>query len=224
MDATQATIAYVGFWRRFIAYIIDYFLIGITLFALAAALSLVMPGLPRALTFELPFGILTTNRTVEEKSTENKSEGAKTTVTEKVVEQTVAGLWSYLYRVTETKTAADGDSSQPKTETKWQQIDPVTKQDIDTSDLGTWAFFTAFLYFAAMESSKYQATFGKMAMGAKVTDRHGARLNFPRALLRNVSKILSMITLGIGFMMAGWSQKKQGLHDMISETYVVSAW
>lgn len=80
---------------------------------------------------------------------------------------------------------------------------------------------TAMLYFALMESSTYQATLGKIVLGIKVTDVHGNRLNFSRALLRNLSKIISGIILFIGYLMILFDSKKQGLHDKIADAYVV---
>lgn len=77
-----------------------------------------------------------------------------------------------------------------------------------------------FLYFALMESSERQATLGKTLVGIKVGDINGARLSFANATGRYFAKILSALMLCIGFMMAGWDPKKQGLHDKLADTYV----
>ncbi len=77
------------------------------------------------------------------------------------------------------------------------------------------------LYFSLMESSKYQGTVGKMALGLIVTDTNGAKLDFVKALIRNLGKIISWFILCIGFIMAGFTEKKQALHDMIASTLVV---
>jgi len=77
------------------------------------------------------------------------------------------------------------------------------------------------LYFALQESSALQATLGKRAMGIKVTDGQGRRISFGRATGRFFGKILSGIILSIGFMLAGWTARKQALHDMIANTLVV---
>ena len=61
------------------------------------------------------------------------------------------------------------------------------------------------IYWVAMESSRYQASFGKLAFGMKVVDRYGNRLSMPKATGRNLLKFLSAIILFIGFMMAGWT-------------------
>jgi uncharacterized RDD family membrane protein YckC len=75
-------------------------------------------------------------------------------------------------------------------------------------------------YFTIMESSTKQATFGKIAVGIKVGDINGNRISFGNALGRYFSKIISGIILCIGFMMVGWDDRKQGLHDKIANTFV----
>jgi uncharacterized RDD family membrane protein YckC len=82
--------------------------------------------------------------------------------------------------------------------------------------LVTWA------YFALCESSAMQATPGKLAMGIRVTDDEGRRISFLRATGRHFGKIISTFTLFIGFMMAGWTERKQALHDMMASTLVVN--
>jgi uncharacterized RDD family membrane protein YckC len=77
------------------------------------------------------------------------------------------------------------------------------------------------LYFSFMESSKFQATFGKLALGLMVTDMSGGKLDFGKAFVRNLCKIISNFTLLIGYIMAGFTEKKQALHDIIAGTLVV---
>lgn len=76
-------------------------------------------------------------------------------------------------------------------------------------------------YFALMESSSYQATLGKMALGIKVTDIDGNKLTFARALGRNAAKYISAIICLIGFIIAAFTERKQALHDLIASTLVV---
>lgn len=78
------------------------------------------------------------------------------------------------------------------------------------------------VYHAVMESSQKQATLGKMALGIKVTDQNGARLSFGRATGRHFAKILSSMILAIGYFMAGFTAKRQALHDMIAGCLVVN--
>ena len=77
------------------------------------------------------------------------------------------------------------------------------------------------LYFTLMESSGKQATVGKMVLGLKVTDVNGNKLDFVKALIRNVCKLISGFILCIGYIMAGFTEKKQALHDMIASTLVL---
>jgi len=78
------------------------------------------------------------------------------------------------------------------------------------------------LYFAGMESSERQATFGKAAVSLRVTDVEGQRLSFGHATGRFFAKIISgLIPFAIGYIMAGFTEKKQALHDMIAGTLVL---
>jgi uncharacterized RDD family membrane protein YckC len=77
------------------------------------------------------------------------------------------------------------------------------------------------LYFASLESSSSQATPGKRAVGLVVTDDHGRPISLGRATGRYFAKYLSWITLGIGFLMVGWTSRKRGLHDFVADTLVV---
>lgn len=77
------------------------------------------------------------------------------------------------------------------------------------------------LYFALSESGPHQATLGKRLLSIKVIGKDGGRIGFGRASARTFSKILSYITLYIGFIMAGNTRRKRALHDLIAETYVV---
>ncbi|MEO5812948.1 MAG: RDD family protein [Rhodanobacter sp.] len=78
------------------------------------------------------------------------------------------------------------------------------------------------LYFALMESSVWQASIGKLVLGIRVTDLHGDRISLPRALGRYLAKFLSAIIVCIGFLMVAWTERKQGLHDMLAGTLVLN--
>jgi uncharacterized RDD family membrane protein YckC len=81
-----------------------------------------------------------------------------------------------------------------------------------------------FVYFSAMHSSSLQATLGKMAFGIKVTDAEGNRLGFGQAALRWFAALVSWLTLCLGFIMAGFTDRKRALHDMLANTLVVDKW
>jgi uncharacterized RDD family membrane protein YckC len=84
------------------------------------------------------------------------------------------------------------------------------------SVLGSW------LYYAYFESSDWQASVGKKVMNLIVTDLSGNRISFGRASGRYFAKIISgLIPLGIGYILAGVTEKKQALHDMIASCLVL---
>ncbi len=78
------------------------------------------------------------------------------------------------------------------------------------------------LYYAYLESGEKQATWGKLVMGLYVTDIAANRISFGRASGRYFAKIVSgLIPLGIGYIMAGFTERKQALHDMIAGCLVL---
>ncbi len=84
------------------------------------------------------------------------------------------------------------------------------------------ALAVTWLYFAYFESSDWQATPGKRVMSIYVTDMSGQRLTFLHATGRFFSKLITaLIPLWIGYIMAGFTERRQALHDMIASTLVV---
>jgi uncharacterized RDD family membrane protein YckC len=79
---------------------------------------------------------------------------------------------------------------------------------------------TGWLYYALMESSSYQATLGKRALGLRVTAVDGTPASFGRTSGRFFGKILSSVLL-IGYLMAGFTAKKQALHDKMAGCVVI---
>lgn len=77
------------------------------------------------------------------------------------------------------------------------------------------------LYYALLESSAWQATIGKKALGLEVTDLGGHRVSFARATGRYFGKIISALILWIGYIMAGFTARKQALHDMMAGCLVI---
>jgi uncharacterized RDD family membrane protein YckC len=109
-------------------------------------------------------------------------------------------------------------------------FDPLDDMDnwLDVLGFGAIAFFFLFvlliswIYHAAMESSVWQGTIGKRALGIIVTDTNGAKIDFWRASGRFFSRLVSnMIPLGIGYAIAGFTQRKQALHDLLASTLVL---
>ena len=77
------------------------------------------------------------------------------------------------------------------------------------------------LYYAGFESSRSQATPGKVLMNLIVTDLEGNKPTFARATLRFFGKFISALILFIGFIMIGFTKKHQGLHDKLSGCLVL---
>jgi uncharacterized RDD family membrane protein YckC len=77
------------------------------------------------------------------------------------------------------------------------------------------------LYAALSESSRYRATLGKRIMGVQVVNAAGGKLTFGQASVRHVMKFLSLFSLGLGFLMAGWTKRRQALHDIPSDCLVI---
>jgi uncharacterized RDD family membrane protein YckC len=85
---------------------------------------------------------------------------------------------------------------------------------------GALGLVAGWIYEAAMQSSSKQATLGKMIFGLQVTDLNGQRISFARATGRHFAKYVSGMILFIGYIMAGFSERKQALHDVIAGTLV----
>ena len=82
-------------------------------------------------------------------------------------------------------------------------------------------FVVQWLYEALLTSSSWQATVGKRVLDLKVTDEGGNPISFERATARFFAKLLSSLTLGIGFLMVAFTNRKQGLHDLLAGTLVM---
>lgn len=81
--------------------------------------------------------------------------------------------------------------------------------------VGSW------LYCAFTESSSWRATVGKRLMGLQVICADGSRTSFGVASVRHMMKFLSLFILMIGFLMSGWTKRRQALHDMPCDCLVI---
>jgi uncharacterized RDD family membrane protein YckC len=84
-----------------------------------------------------------------------------------------------------------------------------------TSIVSSW------LYFSVLESSSLQASLGKKAVGIKVVDKSMGKITYGQATSRFFGKMLSTITLFIGFIMIAFNKEKQGLHDALAGSYII---
>jgi uncharacterized RDD family membrane protein YckC len=79
----------------------------------------------------------------------------------------------------------------------------------------------SWIYHAVLESSSWQGTLGKKVCGLRVTDMNGNQISFARATGRFFGMMLSGMICMIGFFMVAFTEKKQGLHDMLANTLVL---
>ena len=84
------------------------------------------------------------------------------------------------------------------------------------------------VYKPFMEASEYQATFGKYLLGMKIVDQSGERIMASTSFIRTLAylaqtaiPVLNFLTMFL-LLMVGFTEYKQGLHDMAAKTYVVS--
>ena len=78
------------------------------------------------------------------------------------------------------------------------------------------------LSFGLLESSKFQATPGKILLKIIVTDENGNRISLGKSMVRNFTRIASTIAIFIGYIMFFFSEERQCLHDRIAGTYVLN--
>jgi len=82
-------------------------------------------------------------------------------------------------------------------------------------------FWITWIYFAVMESSSLQGSLGKLALGIRVSNMDLKPVTFEQATVRYFSKIISSLTIGVGYLLCAYSSKKQALHDFVGKTVLV---
>lgn len=82
-------------------------------------------------------------------------------------------------------------------------------------------FIIEWFYYAFFESSRNMGTPGKMILGLKVIDFEGNRISFGKATGRYFAKLLSAMVLLVGYIMAAFTERKQALHDILANCFVV---
>jgi uncharacterized RDD family membrane protein YckC len=88
--------------------------------------------------------------------------------------------------------------------------------------VATASLLLTWLYHALMECSEWQATVGKKLLGLVVTDMAGNRVSFGRSSGRHFGKMITnLVPAFIGYLMAGFTEKKQALHDMMAGCLVL---
>lgn len=87
---------------------------------------------------------------------------------------------------------------------------------------GTVYFFVfAILYHTVLEGSA-GLTPGKLAAGIRMVDRNGNKAGIVRVFFRNVMKVLTVFTGGLGFAITAFTRQRQAMHDVLGGTLVVA--
>lgn len=86
--------------------------------------------------------------------------------------------------------------------------------------LSVMEFFLGVTNAIILQGIKGQ-TVGKMLLGLQVIKNDGEDINIVTAILRYFGQIISAMILFIGYIMAGITENKRALHDMIAGTYVI---
>ncbi|MFK7906575.1 MAG: RDD family protein [Chitinophagales bacterium] len=101
------------------------------------------------------------------------------------------------------------------------QLPQQTPEQFNHLSIPIIAVLVLYWYFPHCEASDWQATLGKRTMGLKVTDLQGNRLDLKQSLIRSGSKIATILTFLVGFLMMFFQERKQALHDLMGEGSLV---
>lgn len=85
-----------------------------------------------------------------------------------------------------------------------------------------FSLIVSFVFYIYLPTTSMQATPGKRLMGYKIVNEEGGPITLGQSILRYIGMYLGSLLFYIGFIMIGLSPKKQGLHDLIAKTYVVT--
>lgn len=99
-------------------------------------------------------------------------------------------------------------------------IIPIT---LDNLYYGIFIYIPLYiLYHSICERTPWHGSLGKLILNIEVTDEYENPITFPKALLRNITKIFNILTLGVGFLISAVPPQKQALNDKLSHTFVMN--
>lgn len=85
------------------------------------------------------------------------------------------------------------------------------------------SFLCSVMYYPIFEASPLKATPGKVVMGLLVVNSTGEKITFKQSFIRYFMKTVSALIMGIGYFMNLFTAKRQTLHDMVADVYVIKA-
>jgi adenylate cyclase len=155
------------------------------------------------------------------------SGGTERTTTRSIVERSFFGAVRQTFRRTdvEEKRQPAGQSGK-KTVTRTSSetlVDVRRKVEFLRPPLSVSAAVFLFLMLIVCEGLLLRgASPGKLVMGLRVSGVDGARPDLGRATIRNLARVLSVVTI-VGMALALWSKRGQMLHDQLAGCYVHDA-
>ncbi|WP_245956977.1 RDD family protein [Aestuariispira insulae] len=209
---------YAGFWRRWLAFMLDLVLFGVVTFGLGMADDALFSG-----EFGFASPVILETEIFREVTERDPETGADIDVTvSREVRQYGWGdtaVWRVIERrwqnrdergflSTETDTAREMLSASGRTEGRFDSA----------GDLILLALFV--FYWLGAELSPLRATPGKALLGLTLTDKNGEKPSLVQTVIRNLIKWISL-PFWLPFIVIGLTRHKQGLHDMAAGTYVV---
>jgi len=78
------------------------------------------------------------------------------------------------------------------------------------------------LYYVGMWARSDGQTIGKSTLGIRVIRTDGSSISVGRGLLRYVGYIINGVIFSLGFIWVAFDRKRQGWHDKLAGTYVIS--
>lgn len=217
-EASGRHIAYAPFGRRFLALALD----AVILAALFAAVVVTVNGIAGRPLLAQPWRaakpISVTSETASHTITKEEGGVVRELVTRRETRVYDDGTVR-IYAVLDGRiTGANGAPADSSTQRLIGISAGAWYRELAAALLG---FVLAFGYFAAFEASALQGSPGKRALGLRVTDLAGRRLGPGRVLARQLFKCLDLASSGLTYLIAGFTERRQGLHDILAGTLVV---
>ena len=78
------------------------------------------------------------------------------------------------------------------------------------------------LYYIVLEGSPLRASLGKLATSQVVTDEFGEKIGIMHTVGRNLAKLLTLMSIMLGFFTILFTKRNQALHDLSSRTCVMT--